>query len=58
LNKLEETLASLDKAIKTNPDDHKACHKKGVILSNINRQQEAIEAFDSAIKLKQDVSRT
>jgi len=39
-------------------DIYEAWHNKGVVLGNLNRQKEAIEAFNHAIKSKPDVHET
>ena len=54
MNRFEEALSALDKAVKIKPDDHEAWHNKGFVLSNLNRHKEAIDAFNNAINSRPD----
>ena len=57
LNKSEEALKCLDKAIELDSNDSLAFKIKGLALSNLNKYEEAIKCFDESIKLnKNDTS--
>ena len=49
-----EALASYEETLKINPDDVEALHNKGIMLSQLERDEEALRCFDQALKLKPD----
>ncbi|XWK91276.1 MAG: tetratricopeptide repeat protein [Phormidium sp.] len=55
LGRLEEAIASYDKALELQPDKYQAWHNQGQILRRLGRFQEAIGNYDDvAIELKPD----
>jgi predicted O-linked N-acetylglucosamine transferase (SPINDLY family) len=54
LRRLEEALASYDRAIQIKPDYAAAYSNRGVALQELKRFNEALTNFDRAIKLKPD----
>jgi tetratricopeptide (TPR) repeat protein len=44
-------IASHDKALEINPDDHFAWYSRGNALSGLGRLEEAIVAYDKAIQI-------
>lgn len=51
LGQYEVALASVDYAIKLNPDDHEYWGNRGVALYYLNRFEEAIESYNRALEL-------
>ncbi len=51
LNKSDEALKELDKAIEINPHNSYAWHFKGAALYKLNKSDEAIAAYDKAIEI-------
>jgi tetratricopeptide (TPR) repeat protein len=54
LGRLDEAIASFDKAIEFQPDKYEAWNNRGVTLSNLGRFDEAIASFDKAIEFIPD----
>jgi predicted O-linked N-acetylglucosamine transferase (SPINDLY family) len=54
LMRLEEAIASYDKAIALKPDFAAAHNNRGVVLNDLMRPEEAIASYDKAIALKLD----
>ncbi|MDJ0579531.1 CHAT domain-containing protein, partial [Crocosphaera sp.] len=54
LGRLDEAIASYDKALQLKPDDHLAWYNRGNALGNLGRFDEAIASFDKALQLKPD----
>jgi tetratricopeptide (TPR) repeat protein len=55
LGRSEEALASYDKSLKLNPDNHTVWHKRGIALGNLRRYEEAIASCDQSLKLRPSV---
>jgi superkiller protein 3 len=51
MQRFDESLASLDKAIEFNSENAEAWNDKGVILRRLERNEEALDCFQRAIKL-------
>ncbi|MCZ7355412.1 MAG: tetratricopeptide repeat protein [Candidatus Methanoperedens sp.] len=51
LGRLEEALATYDKAIEINPKDEKAWVDKGSALDDLGREEEALVCYDKAIEI-------
>ena len=54
LKRLEEALASYDKAIALKPDYAEAFNNRGIALRQLKRFDEALASYDKAIALKPD----
>ena len=54
LERHEEAIASFDKAIALNPDDHAPLYNRGTVLQDLNRLDEALASYDKAIAIKPD----
>lgn len=52
LGRLEEAIASYDKALEFRPDDNAVLYNKGVVLLNLGRLEDAIDSYDKALKSK------
>ncbi|MBC6472924.1 MAG: tetratricopeptide repeat protein, partial [Hormoscilla sp. GM102CHS1] len=50
----DEVIASYDKAIEIEPDDHPAWYNRGYALLQLSRYDEAIASYDKAIEIKPD----
>ena len=53
-NRVEEAIASYDKAIASKLDMHQAWSNRGLVLSVLGRYEEAIASYDKAIEAKPD----
>jgi len=53
-NDHEGALASFERALAINPDDHQALYNKGNALSALGRKEDAIACYDAALKIKPD----
>ena len=58
LGRLEEAIASYDRALEIKPDKHEAWNIRGAALANLGRLEEAIASYDNALKLKPDDANT
>jgi tetratricopeptide (TPR) repeat protein len=56
--RLEEALASLDKALAVQPDHFEALYNRGILLWEMQRDQEALASLDKAIGLRPDHAAT
>lgn len=51
LERYEEALELLDKALALDPENSDALHNKGVVLFSLGQREEAIELLDKAIEI-------
>jgi len=51
LHRFQEAIDAFDTALALNPDDVSALNNKGICLSRMGRDREAMEAMDRARKL-------
>ena len=51
LNRLEESIASFDKAIVINPSSAEAYSNRGIALRELSRIDEAIDSYNKAIEI-------
>jgi tetratricopeptide (TPR) repeat protein len=54
LGRYEEAIASCDRAISINPDNHEVWNNRGVPLRKLERYEEAIASYDRAISINSD----
>ena len=54
LGRLEEAIASCDKALEIKPDNDQAWVNRGFALKNLGRLEEAIASYEQAVKIKPD----
>jgi len=54
LGRIEEAIASYDKALEVKPDKHEAWNNRGLALGNLGRIEEAIASYDKALEVKPD----
>ena len=54
LGRLDDAIASYDKALEIKPDDHEAWYNRGVALGNLGRLDDAIASYDKALEFKPD----
>lgn len=54
LNRIDETLASFDAALKQKSRFAEAHNNRGAALADLGRNEEALECFNKAIALKND----
>ncbi|MHC5672858.1 tetratricopeptide repeat protein, partial [Nostoc sp.] len=50
----ESAVASYDKAIQIEPDDHTTWYNRGIALRNLGRHEEAVASYDKAIQIEPD----
>ncbi len=55
LGRLEEAIASYDRALEIKPDDHEAWNNRGIALYNLGRFGEAIASCVRALEIKPDL---
>jgi tetratricopeptide (TPR) repeat protein len=54
LGRLEEAIASYDKALEFKPDSYEAWYNRGYALGNLGRGEEAIASYEKALEIKPD----
>ena len=55
LGRLEEAVASYDKAVEIKPDYHQAWNNRGIALRKLGRLEEAVASYDKAVEIKPDL---
>ncbi|UCG99477.1 MAG: tetratricopeptide repeat protein, partial [Burkholderiales bacterium] len=54
LGRLEEALASYDRALRLTPDDPDVHTNRGNVLKDLGRLEEALASYDRALRLTPD----